>query len=478
MKKISSIILALFILVNLAACGGNSAKSEEPNVGTWNAISVSMLGITQEIEEVFEQGVSLELESNGKFNLNMDGEKANGKWKYEDGSLTLNGDGLDLTGTIENGILTLNNMLDTGLDLIFEKEGSNTFASLPKTSGNSETLSELQEWWDGEWYGYWESHSVTDDYKQLEDGRWDCYAVIKMNTDDTGIIYLWDDGEDFATVDITVSENSGAGDMGAAVSEGGNYWNGDEIGHADWIIDPSLYGYENYMVIDGRYVDSYDEGFNYVVYLRPWGQLWNDNPEGERPPWYEDWYLTSYNGPMLEAIREIEGHIHTDLDDITITEKPTPSEQSGGAATENPIPSAPAGSLIETEFVMGDFLVSTTLPAQGWCPQDTPFGYNIYQVETCEDVYSNSPRISINIKPSLIDFDLHFEDFENLQIITNRTISGVDMGGRTYENIGMKWIEYTGLLDSTHAVSVKISKIDISTEEVSAILDSIEFNAK
>lgn len=595
MKKVGSIILALIMLVSFTACGGKSSKSDDPNVGMWKAVAASMMDMTMDVSEVFDEGASLELKENEKFELIMDGERANGKWEYNDGVLTLTGDGLDLNGTIESDILTLTNMLDMGLDLMFEKEGSNAFASLPKASddagyyileeatedgeivtgdelremgydyyvllnddgtavcqtdniatgtwengmldlyndegdsetldykiegdeltivwdtltlvylrssgtpsaqpvetgtGSAEKLSEVQQWWDGDWYGYWEPHSVTDNYKHIDDGRWDIYARIEMNSDDTGVLYLWEDGEDFATVDITVSVYGGAGDMGAAVSESGHYWAGDEISHADWIIDPSLYGYENYMVIDGRYEDEFDEGFNYVVYLRPWGLLWDDIPEDERPPWYDDWYLATYTEPMIESILNSDGFIHTELVDTLVTEKPVSPAPAGEAATEPPVPSAPAveaatetpapsapagGSPIEAQFEMAGVMISATLPGQGWCPQDTPFGYNLYQVKSCDDVYSNSPRISINIKPDLKDFDLHLEDFENLQTLQNRTIGGIDMTGRAYENIGMNWIEYLGMLNGAHAVSVKTSNIDISSEEVSAILDSIKF---
>lgn len=74
-------------------------------------------------------------------------------------------------------------------------------------------------------------------------------------------------------------------------------------------------------------------------------------------------------------------------------------------------------------------------------------------------------------------FDLHYDDFENLQTIKNRTIGGIDMAGRSYKNVGMDWIEYIGLVDNSHAVSVKISKLDISSGEGSAVIDSIKFNA-
>ena len=120
MKKIGSIILILIMAIGLTACGG-ADNSDDPNVGMWNAVSASMLGISSGIDEIFEQGASLELKGNGKYELILDGEADKGKWTYEEDGLAFSGSQLDLYGRIEDGILTLENIMDTGLDLAFQK---------------------------------------------------------------------------------------------------------------------------------------------------------------------------------------------------------------------------------------------------------------------------------------------------------------------------------------------------------------------
>lgn len=423
MKKITAIILSFLMLINLTACGSKSAKSDDPNVGMWIAVSTSMMGFTDDIKEVFDEEISIDLKDNGKFEMMLEGEKFKGKWTYDGSDLVLSHRDVEFSGTIENGILTLINMMDIGLDIVFEKAGGYSgqvdakqagdagyyvlekaiedgveisqeeikamgmsasillnedgsfvsefgphdidsgtwkeglleflnesgqvegsipyelegdqltidwdgdFIAIYMRSNDSPAdymlnlqaesgveLTDFQQLWDGEWYGYWEAHSVTDKYSYHDEAWKDCYAKIQMNPDDTGLIYLWDTIEDIATVEISVSEEGGAGVMGAAMSESGYYWNGDPIGHADWIIDPSLYGYDNYMVIDGRYEDEAGEGFNYIAYLRPWGQLWDDIPEEERPPWY-GWYTDNYSaGSMMETVAAYSGgRIHSEL---------------------------------------------------------------------------------------------------------------------------------------------------------------------
>lgn len=396
------------------------------------------------------------------------------------------------TGTWEKGVLNFQNAqgeiedsinyklsgdkmtIDWGGDFIVTYVRSKD-APPVTTSGktdDAQELSELREWWDGEWYGYWQTYSATGDYKGLEDNLWECYALIEMNLDSTGAIYLWDDGGDIARVDISVSKDSSSGHMGKAISVSGDQWEGAEIGYGDWEIDPSLHAYEDYFVIDSHYKDELGGGFDYKVYLRPWGKIWDDVAEDDRPQWDDDWYFDNADDSMFKAIRGYGGYIHSQLPETPETgessEKPESPEKEKPSAVSN-------GAPIEVSEEMEGIMIAGTLPAEGWVPEKNPFGFNLFNVATVDSVYSNSPRIQINIKKELKDFDFYKDDFENFKVIENRTIGGIDMKGRTYQNIGMDWIEYTGMIDDGHAVSVKISKIDITTGEGNTVLNSIKF---
>lgn len=475
MKKLASIILVLIMLINLLACGNKDAtgNSDEPNVETSPSKTVENPGYYVLVEAI------------------EDGETMTGDKLREMGFdyyIILNEDSTAVfqvdylaTGTWGNGVLKLNNdagetaILDYKIDedkLTIDWDGL-IMIYMRRSDGHSEQtvsiegLSKVQQWWDGDWYGYWETHSVSDDYRDMEDGPWECYAEIKINPDDTGTIYLWERSGDIARVNITISEDGGSGDMGAAFSESGHHWNDVEVGHADWIIDPSLYGYDNYMVIDGRYEDEDGEGFNYLMYLRPWGQLWDDIPKDERPPDYAGWYLDNYTvGPMAEtvlaSITDYDGYSDPEID---------------GPDTEELTPSTSAGGTVEAIYELEGVNLSAMLPVD-WCSEKNAFGVNFYNVEELKDTHSGSPRIRVNIKPEVKDFDIYIKDFENIQNIQNRTIGGIDMKGRTYEFVGMDWIEYTGVIDDAHAVSVSISKIDISGGDASDVLDSIKVKLK
>lgn len=439
LAKIMLCVLLMVMLLALAACGGGGG-SDDPNVGTWKAVSTSMLGMEMEVAELFENGVTLELKSNGKFTIDVSGENGNGKWEYDGDALNFSASDADMTGVIKDGMLTLTNLLGMGIDITFEKEGGysagqseggkttpkdagyyiidsitedgKTFdsASLSemgiayyillsedgtaeistdsttqgtwtpgklryqedgedvvsnytldkdlltielgdgitlvfkrsdetppaagrstlgdKPDGTGVNLTDLQQWWNGDWYGYIYLPTADGAWEELEDGFWDCFGTIESDATGFGSIYLWDDGGELADVDLQITEQ-GLSAAGAAMSEGGTF-NKMTIGHADWIIDPgtNTQPYEHLLIIDGTFEDpdgSEYGGFDYEIWLRPWGMLWDDFAMEEQPPGYYDWYLDRYTGSM-----------------------PTMSEFLSGA---EPQPNTGGGSSFEGKFV-------------------------------------------------------------------------------------------------------------------------------
>ena len=84
--------------------------------------------------------------------------------------------------------------------------------------------------------------------------------------------------------------------QGRLKSEDGWFSDGD-VGNADWLVDPDGLGYENLICIEGSYKDPDDffSGYDYTIYLRPWGLDWADI-EADQPdglPDHYDWYLSA-----------------------------------------------------------------------------------------------------------------------------------------------------------------------------------------
>ena len=183
-------------------------------------------------------------------------------------------------------------------------------------------------WWEGEWYGYWVAEKAGGSYADWDGGKWDCYAVIDVNSDSSATMYIWDDEIDIATAEIKIDLEGGIAPMGSANSTGG-YAFTEPLDYADWTIIPTYDGYEDYygnikfddyMEFEGL-VDTDDAYLRYTIVLRPWGLLWDDVPSEDRPPFYEDWYKEKglYQEPsMLEvlSLALLDGspaHIHSAL---------------------------------------------------------------------------------------------------------------------------------------------------------------------
>ena len=454
-RRILYTLLALTMVLSmvlLSACGeGSKGATNDPNIGLWKATTGEMSGMSMEVSDLFGKGFTIELNTGGKCKINVDGSKSNGTWTLNEGAFTVKGGGLNCEGRLENGKMTLENVLGMGLTLIFEKEGGfsgpmsgeagasevtpgsavqfyvlesmsggdmgdysaeayydlleamgtdrdaslcyilmhpdgsvqmvsvgmliegtwkdgvftltsdgekmtmeytisgeklttvdedgATFVyilssdeppalptappwedddSLPEDSpepdelppsdtpdNNDEPSTEFPEhleWWEGDWYGYWLVDSTGDYYDSLLDGKWDCYAVISADYDGTATVYLWDDEEELGTVEIQISIEGG-GIMGGATSEGGELF-GYSVEHADWVLYPDIEDYDNMIVIQEMFEDVDGDWFTYEIYLRPWGMLWDDVPEDDRPQDYDGWYIGGdyYRDNMLDAL--------------------------------------------------------------------------------------------------------------------------------------------------------------------------------
>ena len=198
-----------------------------------------------------------------------------------------------------------------------------TDTTLPAPTGDA-----LLDWWNGAWYGWWTMTGCSGAYESMAGQWWDACAVIDIGSDYTGTVTIWD--EDYSRADpmsqVSVTLNSaGVGEHGTVVSESG-YFTDLPLEHADWIIDPAINSrfpnVENMICIEGWYEDGDDE-FYYEVYLRPWGQLWDDfaaDYPDDVPYYYDDWYL-----PLIDAGKSMPHSIGADA--------PAGSGNTGAAAS-------------------------------------------------------------------------------------------------------------------------------------------------
>ena len=94
----------------------------DPNIGTYKATNVSMYGLDLDPDDIFEGGFIIELREGGKCYIQAGETKGTGTWKLEEGVLTINDSSSTIEAKLDNGVITIENMLDMGLNITLEKQ--------------------------------------------------------------------------------------------------------------------------------------------------------------------------------------------------------------------------------------------------------------------------------------------------------------------------------------------------------------------
>ena len=116
--------------------------------------------------------------------------------------------------------------------------------------------------------------------------------------------------------------------------------------------------------------------------------------------------------------------------------------------------------------------VTLQIPVSGWSFDEQ----KVHLVDNEDPNTFGAGFIQFKLEDDLADFDFYKDKFENYQEIEAREIGGIPMQGRTYKNIGYEWTEYIAWLDDSHAVSVGIVRVDVSSGTIGdRILSSVSF---
>lgn len=161
----------------------------------------------------------------------------------------------------------------------------------------TQTGSEMKDWWNGDWYGWWKMTECAGYYEGMDDSRWDICGVIDIKSDNTGTVTLWDEdyskSNPMAEASVSLLDD-GMGEHGTMISKSGRFTNID-LSQEDWVVNPVAMEVDDLICIDGYYENGEDE-FYYEIYLRPWGLYWDELDANSRPAYYDSWYV-----PMIES---------------------------------------------------------------------------------------------------------------------------------------------------------------------------------
>lgn len=325
-----AVVTILLVIVGIAAgfAAVKGSRDKESVLGRYEGVSCLSEGI-----ELGAEGEWVELSSGGRAEIHILGDTYRGKWSLDGENITVTQDGDKYHGTLRDRALQIN---FEGLDYTFSLDGAalpseepdsgglpaeasetsarptealpTTGAELP-TSYSQQDYPQVADYWSGDWYGWWTIQNATGSWEELDTGFWDACARFRVNEDGSGYVEIWDEdseeGECFC-VCSGVFDTSQA-KQGILVSKRGVFLD-MEIDQNDWWVYPEMgLGVDNGICITGTYIDPEvpEDTFDYEIYLRPWGTLWDDlkdtsNPscpyDNMMPGLYESWYL-----PLIES---------------------------------------------------------------------------------------------------------------------------------------------------------------------------------
>ena len=107
MKRWICAVLALGMALALCACGETAAEPASPYAGVWTAVAAQFGDTDVPIEEVFTDGMVLELQDNGVCQLTLGAESDPASWSADEGLITISDGENDLTGTISEDAIVL-----------------------------------------------------------------------------------------------------------------------------------------------------------------------------------------------------------------------------------------------------------------------------------------------------------------------------------------------------------------------------------
>lgn len=210
-SKVTKVVVCLLVtaMLVLVGCGSGSAP-DNPNIGLYVAKSAEMSGIKMGVEDIFEGGFTVELKNKGKATATFDDESGNLKWTLEGDKFHAEGDGAVLEGTLKDGEMVLENILDSGVTLTLvcdeiaakagqEDEKSERMAERERRREGTKTENAKED--ADSIYGRYEAVSATDSEGEywIEEGE---YLIV--NDDDTVSMYVAEQNLDF---DTTIENN-------------------------------------------------------------------------------------------------------------------------------------------------------------------------------------------------------------------------------------------------------------------------------
>ena len=265
-RRSLALILALLLLLCLPAC-----SRDEQLAGRWRCVGAEVRGLSLESEDLGDDPALLFLEPDGRGSISSSGREGALSWTRSGDAIDMEIGGRTYTASLRGDEIVLS--LDDGVTLRFRREDAPDPEPTPTVQERA-------------WYGWWRVESSRG---KMPESWYDCCAALEQDRDGP-VLLIWDeDSSRREPLSRIWLEPDTDRDLRNARSLRG-WFLLQELGEGDWTVDldaPQL-------VFSGHY-ERGSESFDYSIYLRPWGDRWEDSTE-HLPFHWRDWYL-----PQIEA---------------------------------------------------------------------------------------------------------------------------------------------------------------------------------
>lgn len=295
------VIIAVVLLV--AKNLGGAAASDNPDLGLYNAASAEMYGVAVEVDDLWAKGFTIELKDKNKCDISVDGQKGSGKWELDGEQLHISGSGLDCDGTLSGGLMTLDNVLGTGMKLTFVQEGRalnqpGAGTSLPAgepasdPAGDPAQWNALQQKWNGVWYGVMQLTGCTGKYESFSYTTYDVYLDVAVDADGNGEYRLYDADELIGAAFCQAQESV------LNTTEGVVF--GQDMYAYNWMFLPDL-NFDNTYCMTDEITDGDGDVISLGIWIKPWGESWQPQIDSDfyaYPPNHDSYMAMVSAGQM------------------------------------------------------------------------------------------------------------------------------------------------------------------------------------
>ena len=264
----------------------SGCSESSPPLGTFVCSSAEFEGDSVDAKLIYGALPVLELSENGQGKFILGEDVGLVQWKLEGKELSVVFDGKAYIGNYQDDFIELD-LLYSGLKMSFTKDGISD-----KEESESQVLT---------YYGWWDIGDASDGWQSYSGMWFDCCAVIELADNGEGEFILWDEDSSYekpiSRVKVKLNENNDISVVRGAFID-------CEIDESNLIFSTENLEFSDMIVAELAYADE-EGSFNSVIYLRPWGQLWDDvkDKAPELMPYhYDTWYL-----PLIEAGSQMPG---------------------------------------------------------------------------------------------------------------------------------------------------------------------------